>query len=421
MLKNRSKKAKSVASTQSTAPFPTALLFLAVVTAVLLVAGCDRPKGETTASDATTPVSPGASDAQTLRSSSAIPTPQQTSAPTTVAPEAAADSQSAPATEEPSDTIDAPPPVRLEPAVLDFGILAPSVTREGVIKLVNTGTKELEILTVQPSCKCTTTEDMSGQKIPVGGSVDLKASMKAQSAPGRKGAEIKVLIDGYSQVLSIQLKQEVSLPVRLSPSYLNVVKGQPTKGRTVIESIDKQPFTICSIGGKKPNLVDFDPAKDAPRSQYLLDWDFERDFVPGEAKRYWIVETDRADCPLVDIFVRHETTIILPRGLVPNEYRHTFGRLDQGSNFDFVLEVTRLGSDDKIVAAASASSAARVELVGATTEGEVTKVALRVVPNPDTLGVTWIPFTVYSAGGKQVEQAIWGQYVPKGTVGCYGK
>lgn len=422
MLKNRRMKAKSVASSRTTATFTTALLFLAVMTAVLVVAGCERPKGEGAASSGATPAAP---TAQGNPPAPAAPTPpgsSQASGSATTAPQAAStDSQAAQPAEESSDTVDAPPPVRLEPAVLDFGILPPSVTREGVIKLVNTGTKELEILTVQPSCKCTTTEDMSGQKIPVGGSIDLKASMKSQSAPGRKGAEIKVLIDGYSQVLSIQLKQEVSLPIRLSPSYLNVVKGQPTKGRTVIESIDKQPFTICSIGGKKPNLVDFDPAKDAPRNQYLLDWDFERDFVPGEAKRYWIVETDRADCPLVDIFVRHETTIILPRGLVPSEYRHTFGRLDQGSNFDFVLEVTRLGTDDKIVAAASASSAARVELVGATTEGEVTKVALRVVPNPDTLGVTWIPFTVYSAGGKQVEQAIWGQYVPKGTVGCYGK
>ena len=47
--------------------------------------------------------------------------------------------------------------------------------------------------------------------------------MKAQSAPGKKGADIKVLIDGYSQVVPIQLKQEVSLPIRVSPSYLNVV------------------------------------------------------------------------------------------------------------------------------------------------------------------------------------------------------
>jgi hypothetical protein len=335
------------------------------------------------------------------------------------APQAAG--QDAAAQESSGEAVDGPPPIRLEPEFIDFGILPPSVTKEGVVKLVNTGNKELEILTVQPSCKCTTTEDVSGQKIPVGGFIELKANMKAQSAPGKKTAEIKVLIDGYSQVIPIQLKQEVSLPIRVSPSYLNVVKGQPTKGRTVIESIDKQPFTICAVGGKKPNLVGFDPAKDAPRSQYLLDWDFERDFAPGEAKRYWLIETDREDCPLVDIFVRHESTVVLPKGIAPTEYRHTFGRLEQGKTYDFVLELTKMSPDEKIVAAASASIAAKVELVSAAMEGEVMRVNLRVVPNADTLGLTWIPFMVYSSTGRQAEQAVWGQYVPAGHKGCYGR
>ena len=343
------------------------------------------------------------------------------------APQASAASGSqaespAPAAAASSDEdVDGPPPLKVEPEVLDFGIVPPSVTKEGVVKLLNTGTKELEILTVQPSCKCTTLEDMSGRKIPAGGSIELRANMKAQSAPGRKGAEIKVLIDGYTQVVTVQLKQEVSLPVRVSPSYLNVVKGQPTKGRTIIESVDKQPFRICAVGGKRPNLVGFDPEKDQPRNQYILDWDFERDFVPGEAKRYWLIETDREDCPLVDVFVRHESTVTLPRGPVPTDYRHTFGRKEQGSTVDFVLDVTKVAADEKIVAAASASSAAKVELIGSSTEGEVTHINLRVVPNADLLGLAWVPFTVYTSTGRQIDQAVWGQFVPQGHFGCFGR
>jgi len=356
------------------------------------------------------------------------PQPNASVQPTAAAPQAVPAAPqpglaapAAPTQEVAAESVDEMPPIRLEPEVIDFGIVPPSVSKEGVVKLVNTGTKELEILTVQPSCKCTTLEDMSGKKIPAGGSIELRAVMKAQSAPGKKGADIKVLIDGYSQVVPIQLKQEVSLPIRVSPSYLNVVKGMPTTGRTVIESIDKQPFTICAVGGKKPNLVGFDPEKDAPRSQYLLDWDFERDFAPGEAKRYWIIETDRADCPLVDIFVRHESTVLIPRGIAPTEYRHTFGRQEQGSTYDFVLELTKMAAGESIVAAASSSSAARVELIETKLEGDVMRVFLRVVPNADVLGVTWIPFMVYSSTGRQVEQAVWGQYVPKGHTGCYGR
>ena len=62
-----------------------------------------------------------------------------------------------------------------------------------------------------------------------------------------------------------------------------------------------------------------------------------------------------------------------------------------------------------------------MELISAVLEGEVMHVALRVVPNPDTLGLTWIPFTVYSSTGRQADQAVWGQYVPKGLTGCYGR
>jgi hypothetical protein len=369
-----------------------------IVSAGLVLLGCDRG-------------GPSASE-------SVVRTASETQAPAPAGSKEQAPDSSVSGDDEPIDGL---PPIRVEPEVLDFGIVPPSVAKEGTVRLVNTGNRELEILTVQPSCKCTTLDDVAGKKIPVGGFVELRTTMKAQSAPGRKGADIKVLIDGYSQVVPIQLKQEVSLPIRVSPSYLNVVKGMPTTGRTLIESIDKQPFRICAVGGKTPRLVDFDPEKDAPRNQYFLDWDFERDFAPGEAKRYWIVETDRADCPLVDIFVRHETTVLIPKGIAPTEYRHTFGRQEQGSTYDFVLELTKMGADEKIVAAASTSSAARVELVDSKLEGDVMRVFLRVVPSADALGVTWIPFMVYSSAGRQVEQAVWGQYVPKGHVGCFGR
>jgi len=394
---------------------PGSLPFRQIITLGVLIAisigvpACDRKPdgtGQVASTDQPQAAAPAAAG-----TSAASPSPAPASAPAPAPAEQAA-------SDEP---VDGPPPLRVEPEVLDFGIIPPSVTKEGVVKLINTGTKELEILTVQPSCKCTTLEDISGKKIPAGGSIDLRANMKAQSAPGRKGAEIKVLIDGYTQVVTVQLKQEVSLPVRVSPSYLNVVKGNPTKGRTVIESIDKQPFRICAIGGKRPNLVGFDPDKDAPRNQYILDWDFERDFTPGEAKRYWILETDREDCPLVDIFVRHESTVTLPRGPVPSDYRHTFGRKEQGTAVDFVLDVTKMGSDEKIVAAASASPECKIELIGSSTEGEVTHINLRVVPNDDLVGLSWVPFTVYTSTGRVIEQAVWGQYVPKGHVGCFGR
>jgi len=400
---------------------PLATLLATLLASSLATAvGCERgaaPQAATTTAPPSESPAPAGPSVSATAPAATPPAPQP---PVAQAADLAAQSAPATAPAGSDEPVDAQPPVRLDPPVMDFGIIPPSVEREGVVKLINTSSKELEILTVQPSCKCTTLgDDLSGKKIPPGGFVELKAAMKAQSAPGTKRAEIKVLIDGYTQVLNVQLRNEVSLPVRVSPAYLNVVKGQPMTGRTVIESIDKQPFKVCAVGGKRPNLVGFNPDTDAPRNQYLLEWNFERDFEPGKAPRYWIIETDRADCPLVDLFVRHESTMPLPK-LKLTDYRHTFGRIEQGVNPEFTVEISDLPAEERIITAASDSSAAKVELLGTETEGNITKVKLKVIPNADTLGITYIPFKLYSTA-KQQEIYVWGQIVPKGHTGCFGR
>jgi hypothetical protein len=47
-------------------------------------------------------------------------------------------------------------------------------------------------------------------------------------------------------------------------------------------------------------------------------------------------------------------------------------------------------------------------------------VKLKVIPNADTLGITYIPFKLYSTA-KQQEIYVWGQIVPKGHTGCFGR
>ncbi len=375
-----------------------------------MLVGCGGSDTRTSAATAATPQS--APVAETAPSSAPV-APRADVPP---APASQAAPQPADESEEPKDEA---PPITLDPPVLDFGIVPPSVTRSGVVKIVNTGTRELEILTVQPSCKCTTLEDLAGKKIPVGGFVELKAEMEAQSSPGTKKAEVKILIDGYTQVVNVVLRNEVSLAVRVTPAYLNVVPGQPESGRLVIESIDKQPFRVCSVGGKAPILVGFDPSKDEPRSQYLLDWDFKRDFPDGIAPRYWLIETDRADAPLIDVFVRHTSTF--PKVAFKfTDYRHTFGRMEEGASHDFSVEISELGPGERIATAATASSNAKVDFLGVEADGTNTKINLRVTPNSGVLGIVYVPFTIYS-NKRQQELTVWGQVVPKGTTGCFGR
>lgn len=349
------------------------------------------------------------------------PTSNPSTPPATRSAPVPASASPSPATEQAADSEpkDEAPPITLDPPILDFGIVPPSETKSGVVKLINTGTKPLEILTVQPSCKCTTLEDISGKVIPVGGFIELKTEMKAQSSPGSKRAEVKVLVDGYTQVVNILLRNEVSLPVRVSPAYLNVVPGQPESGRLVVESIDRQPFRICSVGGKPPVLVGFDPSKDEPRNQYLLDWDFKRDFPEGKAPRYWLIETDRADAPLIDIYVRHESTF--PKVAFKfSDYRYTFGRMEEGKSYEFTVEVSEIADGERIVTAATTKSNAKLDFLGTESDGTHTKIKLRVTPNPGVVGLTYVPFTIYS-NKRQQELTVWGQVVPKGTTGCFGR
>ena len=129
---------------------------------VIVVGACDQSAGNGGAAGANR-ASPSADEAKPTGAKSAEPAVgAQAAAP--------ASAGGSPATSE-DGSVDGPPPLELDPPLLDFGILPPSVTKEGTVRLVNKGNKELEVLTVQPSCKCTTIEDISGQKIPVGGSI----------------------------------------------------------------------------------------------------------------------------------------------------------------------------------------------------------------------------------------------------------
>ena len=401
---------------------PPLPMLAAVLGAAILLGGCDRAAAPGDSGGQASAASASGSEAVrqvaevSTGASATAAEAAKASAPTGVATPQAATQPAVAESEEPKDEL---PPITLDPPVLDFGIVPPSETRTGVVKILNTGTQELEILTVQPSCKCTTLEDLAGKKIPVGGFVELKAEMKAQSSPGTKKAEVKILIDGYTQVVNVVLRNEVSLPVRVTPAYLNVVPGQPESGRLIVESIDKQPFRICSVGGKAPNLVGFDPSKDEPRNQYILDWDFKRDFPDGKAQRYWLIETDRADAPLIDVFVRHPSTF--PKVAFKfTDYRHTFGRIEEGKSYDFVVEISELGPGERIATAAVGSSSAKIDFLGTESDGTNTKINLRVTPNPGVLGILYVPFTIYS-NKRQQELSVWGQVVPKGSTGCFGR
>ena len=312
-----------------------------------------------------------------------------------------------------SGTIDSLPPLSIQPPVLDLGFMAPRIGNKGTVTLTNTGKTPLTIAAVTPSCKCTTTSALAGTVLQPGQSVPLEAALDGASMPQTHRASIRVLVEGYAKVAEIQLRAETAMPVRAVPPIINAVEGKPRQGRFVVESIDKKPFTICAVGGRVPEFIGYN-AGDAPRAQYLVKFDL--DTWQPEFPAYLAIETDRADCPIFDIWVRSERTIPTSAFRM-KDYRVNAGRIDVGGSSDVSLEMDDAGED--ILAVESGSPEVQVEMLGQKVDDKVRKVSVRITPKSPREGLLYATLKLY---GREKEQPLtmFASVRPKGAAGCIG-
>ncbi|MFM8640125.1 MAG: DUF1573 domain-containing protein [Planctomycetota bacterium] len=318
----------------------------------------------------------------------------------------------APAAPAATSTADLPP-IAIEPAVLDLGFMAPRAGGKGSVTLRNTGTAPLTIAAVTPSCKCTTTTALAGKVIPPGGSETLEAVLEGASMPQLHRATIKVAIDGYARVLEVQLRGETAMPVRSVPSIINAVEGKPRQGRIVVESLDKKPFRVCAVGGQEPQYIGFE-AGAAPRAQYLLKYDL--DAWQPKHPSYLVIETDRPDCPVFDVWVRSEDTI--PRSVFRmKDYRLNAGRISVGGSADLSSEMDDPG--EEILAVECGSPEIQVELLGQSVKDGIRTVNLRVTPKGPRTGMIYAPVRLF---GRERDQqlTLFGTVRAPDAAGCDG-
>jgi hypothetical protein len=199
-----------------------------------------------------------------------------------------------------------PAPVSIEPPMVNFGKVKPGSKLPAKFVIRNLGSQPLTIKSVVPSCKCTDVNILAGTVIAPNASVELLATLDVPGTPGEKDAKVFLTFEGYGAPQMAMLKADASLPIRVTPAYIDALKSV-VEGTIVVASDDGKPFQILSAGGIAPRFVGFDPAKDAPKDSYTLRWT-----VPSTSCEtmplWWIVERDRADCPLVAMRIRHECT-----------------------------------------------------------------------------------------------------------------
>ncbi len=197
-------------------------------------------------------------------------------------------------------------PLLVDPPTVNFGSVAPGTKHPARFVLRNAGSAPLTIERAAPSCKCTDISDIVGKTIEPGGSLELTAALQVPKSPGEKDAKVMISVAGFPGMVLAQMVAEVTQPVRCAPAFVDALKGAQ-EGTVALSSVDGKPFRITAAGGRAPMFVGFDPAKDEPRAQYQLRWRLA-DIGPAAPPQWWVVDTDRADCPQVPLRIRHETT-----------------------------------------------------------------------------------------------------------------
>lgn len=273
--------------------------------------------------------------------------------------------------------------------------MAPGTNASGVVKLKNTGTEPITIMTAKAGCKCTTINSLDGAVIAPGESADLNVTLTGAVAQGARRASVTITFANGSPPITIPLQGEVALPVRAVPPYINLVGGGARSGRLVIESTDKSAFKLLSVDGKPPVVTGgYDPAADEPRSSYLLEYDLTAVENP---ESFMLVETDRPDCPLLDIRVRREGA--MPRGTLKlGEYRINLGAMKAGEKREVEFNLLE---PIELTSAISGSRDASVQVLGTEIDGKIAHVRLSVMLSPTASGLLRFPIALVAGSKKQ--------------------
>jgi hypothetical protein len=285
----------------------------------------------------------------------------------------------------------APPasgPILADPPGVNFGVVRPETTVEATIKLLNPLDHPVRIVKAVPSCQCTTI-DMENKIIPARGMIEMPMSMKTAKSVGKRSANVSLAFEGLRQVLLVTIECETALPIRANPPFIDALAADRMKGSFEVASQDGKPFRIVAVDGKPPVSVGGDPSG-AARASHRLAYDFT---APGSAvPKYVLVETDREDCPIVDLRVRHDSTRIKPPFKVA-EFRSSAGRIVPGGRGSFELEIEKIGTVP-VAGVRSLSPDATVRLETQKSDGTNTLITVEVTPRAGFEGLLTFPVEI---------------------------
>ncbi len=296
-----------------------------------------------------------------------------------------------------------PPPIEFDPPEIDFGVVLPNTELSDTVLIKNVGSEPLTILAMKPDCACTTIEDLAGEVIAPGESVELTAVVDPRSYQGPKNSEIRFVFDGYEPI-SVKIKSVVSRAIRVEPTYVDLVGGGPTSGICTLKSLNESPFRILAVHGEPPVYADgFDPQAETPRNEYVIKWDLSgyspKNCLDSAGRRipgWLVIETDNPDAPVLDLRVRHNPCTLPERldgrNWVLGDYRVILDEFLPGESKEYTASLKWLKNEkpnDTIARVVSESPQMSAELMEVHREGDKITCRVRITASPIHSGLMY--------------------------------
>lgn len=296
-------------------------------------------------------------------------------------------------------------PLRFEPATIDLGAVAPASRHPVRFVVRNISQKPVVIEDTRSSCKCTAITSLAGITLAPNASAVIDATMDAPTVPGEKDAFIYVTVQGADRPAVAKISAIVRMAVEANPYYIDI-RGGKLSSVVHVRSIDGRPFRVLSAGGEAPKFVSTGDGAGKDPSTPQLEWYLEADFSrtpTDKLMQYWVVETDRDDCPLVPVQVRHELTGVKfdegrdIRFWIFGDSLANAGRLRVGESYEGVIDISphnpRRGvltpprpDWGEVRSLQATSPLAKVELLGVEPHGDKVSVRYRFTPTAEAAG-----------------------------------
>ncbi len=238
------------------------------------------------------------------------------------------------------------PPVRIEPAVYDFGLKNPNELVWADFTVHNTSSQTLFIREIKPTCKCTVPEPDS-EVIPPGGQITIDASVDLRGSLGDVKKDFRIFFEGFAMPVDCTIKGVLSYPVQISPDRpaINAVPRDLT-GQLYLRSLEGRPFRVCAVNGREPVVLHKNSRAETAtewRIQYQLP-DLTREQLPYML----LVETDHPGARMLDLKLsgtasskRELEWLKLWKDIFVNRNNVNLGVIPKGSYADFETSIMR--------------------------------------------------------------------------------